>query len=121
MGSEQGSNECFWVSFLQMSWFRADDVLGNSWDGATLPKFPPGQGCDGDPVGAGEERFLCCRSTSLSAAASRVQSLILCSRLRCGDSGEDPDQSQQRPETGNSQDIQRGYAKGNNSSLHKRD
>lgn len=40
------------------------------------------------------------------------QSFILCSWLRCGDSGEDPDQSQQRPETRNSQDFQRDYAKG---------
>lgn len=49
---------------------------------------------------------------------AEFQSFILCSWLRCGDSGEDPDQSQQRPETRNSQDFQRDYAKGEKKNNH---
>lgn len=112
---------------LQNVWFWTGYVLGYPRNSATLLQFPRGPGRHGDPVSAGEERYFCrsgrqsqtgvvdqrcwIKSFTFIPLIIEIQTFAY-TWLRCGDSGEDPDQSQQRSETNDRQDFWRNYTKG---------
>lgn len=118
----QGSILCFWVYFdffckccgsmQEMSWGTLGTVR-------PFPNFHPDR--DVIEIQSALERKGASAATSvhrLLLPQAEFQSFMLCSWLRCGDSGEDPDQSQQRPETRNSQDFQGDDGKGEKQNNH---